>query len=117
MINIRNYIPEDFAKIQALCFEHKINVPTKALVIVAEDDDKEEVQGFVGVTHEAFIEPLICENPLVAHTLYQEALKYLKQRGIKSVKLYCDKSKVKMFEKLGFREFEPGLIFMEKEIE
>ena len=112
----RNYIPEDFEKIVAICRKHKIDVPVQSLVFVAVDDD-DELQGVAGIRHDVFLEPLISENPVVAGKLYKETLKHLKDSGIKNVKIYCDKSKAKQFEKVGFTPFEPNLVFMQKEIQ
>lgn len=112
----RNYIPGDFEKVVEICKQHKIDVPLQSLVFVAVDDN-DAIQGVAGIRHEVFLEPLISDNPIVAGKLYKETLQYLKDKGIKNIKIYCDKSKVKQFEKVGFTQFEPDLIFMQKEIE
>lgn len=114
----RNYLPEDFEKIKAMCGQFNINVPMDAMVYVAVEDggEEEKLFGMIGIKGNIFIEPLIATNPLVGRTLFNKALDSLIMRGLKTVRCICNKDKAKVFEKAGFKQIESDKIIMEKEL-
>jgi len=115
-MNYRFYLPEDYKQIERLCDKYKIKVPKKSTVYVAVNDDNNKICGFIGIKGDVFIEPLISENSLVTINLFNKAIRHLKNRDIRNIRCVCSKEKVKLFEKIGFKEIEQNKIIMEKEL-
>lgn len=105
----------DFKQINDLCNKHNIAFPDTSGIIYVAKDDNGKIVGFIAAKQQLYIEPFICENPLAANKLYRQMEKILALTKKNVVRCICDKSKEKLFAKVGFRTIEDNKIIMEKE--
>ena len=107
---------EDFADIIALCTKHKVLVPraNKRSILMVYENEQGRIIGLGALKVEAFIEPLIAENPLVGNGIFNRLEGLAIGSNYEEVNCICNPDKVPLFEKAGFEVIETKKVIMSK---
>ena len=120
MIQYRLYKQTDFPDVARYCKEHNfqplILMNPRASVMIAINTETNEVVGLAGIKVEAFFEPLISDNPLVALGLQQRIEGLAIGSKYENLRCVCNKERQKLFEKAGYELLEDNKIIMEKNL-
>lgn len=110
---IRDYNSSDFDDIEELKRKFNISVPEEGKMIVAWDELKKKVVGFLVLRPVIMIEPIVSENPIAAIKLFDHSQVMLSINGAKVCRAFT-KGKVKeqLLKKGWYQAFE-GLDIME----
>ena len=112
-MNYRLAKQEDQVEIDRLCLKNKLNPPSgHGIIFIAEDE--EGIVGLIKVSSEAFIEPLVSENPLASEKLFIMAQGFLHAQKISTIRCLCNQDKVELYKKVGFDTLTEDKILMEK---
>jgi len=120
MISYRLYKKEDFPDVARFCKEHDyqplVLFNPRATVMIAVNTETGSIEGIAGIKIEAFFEPLISDNPIVAVGLQQRIEGLAIGSRYENIRCVCGKEKQKLYEKAGYELLEDNKIIMEKNL-
>jgi len=114
----RKALDSDFDQLKKFCDKHQISVPTGNIITFIAEDNEGKIVGVTGLKQIFQVEPLISENPLVAHSLYRTIDGFIQGENIKSVRALVEKSNDKYMStirKEGFLVIETDKYILQKE--
>lgn len=105
---------EEFELLSEYASRYDFTVDPNSVVIYAVDEGK--IKGLISLKNIVVVEPLISENSLTTHALWNMALGILLSRGVREVRANTKTQNVPLYERLGFDVIFPGQVIMEKEL-
>lgn len=102
-MKIRDYEVKDYDTVKALVEKHKLNFPTGGKLIVAETNSG-KVEAFANIRPVYMIEPLVCENPLMADKLWGHIVKKSREGNVKILRCFVQQKHIKLLKRIGFYE-------------
>jgi len=98
---VRDYRPEDHEAVKALAEKHKLNMPGEGKLIVVETNSG-KIEGFANIRAVFMIEPLVCENPLMADKLWTYISEKSRKGNVKILRCFIEQKHSKLLTKIGF---------------
>lgn len=116
MSKIRLYRNEDEQKVREFLQKYKTAFPTKGTMLI-DFNEHGEILGVCGVKTETFIEPLIAENAMTAHTLGKTAEGIALGNGALTVRAAVpgeNGKHINQLEKDGYEILDKNVTILEK---
>lgn len=107
---------DDTEMLTAYCRKYDLAIPS-GLVFVA-INDQGEICGTIGLKMEAYIEPIIADNPVIGNNLFRMLEGVILEKGFTKVRAMADESKfnrlIGNYDRTGFEVIERNKFIVEK---